>query len=154
MSLFADVTDEGFCRHFNDFFRREKVGQYRGCRSPKAIGKGLIFLIEQRKLAELEENIRKHVGFFACERFGQMQAMPGQSLQSKELAATPRIGSNPVGTSEIGDDKSIDIVVLAEVNKGLLVVLDGLWIQAVYRSVERSEDFTGREIVRDMYAVK
>ena len=45
-----------------------------------------------------------------------MQAMPGQSLQSKELAATPRLGSNPVGTSEIGDDKSIDIVVLVEVN--------------------------------------
>ena len=46
-----------------------------------------------------------------------MQAMPGQSLQSKELAATPRLGSHPIGTSEIGDDKSIDKVVLAEVNK-------------------------------------
>jgi hypothetical protein len=44
-----------------------------------------------------------------------MQAMSGQSLQSKELAATPRLGSNPIGTSEISDDKGIDIVILAEV---------------------------------------
>ena len=73
-----------------------------------------------------------------------MQAMPGQSLQGKELAATPRLGSNPVGTSEIGDDKGIDLVVLAEVNKGFFVVSNGFRIQAVYRSVERGKAFTGR----------
>jgi len=72
----------------------------------------------------------------------------------QELAATSRLGSNPVGTSEIGDGNSVDIVVLANVNIGLLVVLDGLRIQAVYRSVKRSEGIKRQEIVRDMYAVK
>ena len=62
--------------------------------------------------------MRSFVSLFACERFGP----------------------------DAGDDKRIDIVVLAEVNKRLLVVFNGLRIQAVYRSVERSKNLTGREI--------
>ena len=72
----------------------------------------------------------------------------------QELAATSWLGRNPVGTREVGDGNSVDIVVLANVNIGLLVVLDGLRIQAVYRSVKRSEGIKRREIIRDMYAVQ
>ena len=53
------------------------------------------------------------------------------------------LSRNPVGTSEIRDDKGIDGIVLAQVDKGLFIVADDLRIQTVNQSVERSQDFTG-----------
>ena len=75
MAFFIDIAYERIDRHISNLFRREKIGKNRRRRSAKAVGKRLFILLEQRKLTELEEDIRKHVGFFPGKGFRQMETM-------------------------------------------------------------------------------
>lgn len=152
--LLADVADEVFRRHLDDLLRGEEVREDGSRSRAETVGKGLSIALEQRELAELEEDVGEHVGLLPCESLGQMAAVARQTLQSKELAAPPGLCRDPVDTGEVSDDERIDEIVLAEVDEGLLVVLHHLRIQAIDLCVERCQGFAGREVVRDVDTVE
>ena len=63
-SLFANVADECIERHIHDFLRRKEIRQDRRRRFDEPIGKGLLLVVEQRELAELQEDVREHIRLF------------------------------------------------------------------------------------------
>ena len=154
VTLLADVADEVFRRHLNNLLRGEEIREDGSRSRAEAVGKGLFIALEQRELAELEEDVGEHVGLLSCESLGQMAAVARQPLQCKELAAPPRLCRDPVDTSEVSDDECIDEIVLAEIDEGLLVVLHHLRIQAINLRVERCQGVAGREVVRDVDTVE
>ena len=72
-----------------------------------------------------------------------MQTMPRQSLQSKKLASVPRLVSDSADACEIRKDEGVNEIVLAKVDEGLLVIRNGLGIQAIHCSAEGGERFMG-----------
>ena len=141
--LFTDVADECIERHVHDFLGRKEIRQDRSRRLAELIRKELLLAVEQRELAELQKDVRKHVRLFLGQGLGQVQTMPCQSLQSKELVSTPRLVRDSADACEIRKDEGVNEIVLAEVDEGLLVIRDGLGIQATRRSAEGGEPLMG-----------
>ena len=57
-----------------------------------------------------------------------MKPVSSEALESQELAAAPGLGSDPVGMSEISNNKCVNKVVFTQVNERFFVVTNDLGI--------------------------
>ena len=57
-----------------------------------------------------------------------MKPVSSEALESQELTAAPGLGSDPVGTSEISNNKCVNRVVFTQVNERFFVVTNDLGI--------------------------
>lgn len=70
--------------------------------------------------------------------------MSGKTLEGKVLGTTPWFDCNTSYTGKISDHIGINAIVLSDVVKGLLVVLDFLWIETVNLDRKWRKQVTGR----------
>ena len=70
------------------------------------------------------------------------------------MGTTPGFDRNTTYTGKISDDVRIYAIILPNVVKGLLVVLNFLWIEAVNSDREWREQVVGRKIIRQVDTVE
>ena len=83
-----------------------------------------------------------------------MHTVSGKPLEGKVLGTTPGFDRNTTYTGKISDDVRIYAIILPNVVKGLLVVLNFLWIEAVNSDREWREQVVGRKIIRQVDTVE
>ena len=83
-----------------------------------------------------------------------MHTVSGKPLEGKVLGTTPGFDRNTSYTGKISDHVRIYAIILSNVIKGLLVVLNFLWIEAVNSNREWRKQVTGRKIISQMDTVE
>lgn len=82
-------------------------------------------------LAEFQEDVVQHVSLLLGNIFGDVHAVPGQPLEGEVLGTAPRLDADVAYAGKTSDDEEINAIILSDVVKGLLIVPDFLWIEAV-----------------------
>ena len=83
-----------------------------------------------------------------------MHTVSGKTLQGKVLGTAPWFDRNTSYTGKISDHIGIYAIILPDVVKGLLVVLDFLWIETVNPDREWRKQATGSKIISQMDTIE
>lgn len=120
----ADESNQFIHGRIHNVFRREVIRQDGfGC-GAIFVREGMLLLVQQGKLAELEENVVQHISLLPGDAFRDMEPVPGKPLEGKVLGAPPGFGMDAFDPCKISDDKGINAIILVKGVKGLLVLLD------------------------------